>query len=119
MLKELMMIITILKIIAAIATALTGFLALVKPASVRGFTGLFPEIPRGITEVRAVFGGLFIALGVVPIILNNPAAYLVLGYGYLAIAFVRIISIFLDRSYVSSNWISLAIEIVLGIILVI
>ncbi|HWQ45568.1 MAG TPA: DUF4345 family protein [Longilinea sp.] len=113
------MILSILKIIAAIATALTGLLALLKPTSVRGFTGLFPENPRGITEVRAIFGGLFIALGVVPILLNVPAAYQMLGYGYLGIAFVRLISIFFDKSSVSSNWISLAIEIVLGIILVI
>jgi len=41
----------------------------------------------------------------------------VLGLGYLAIAAVRLVSIFLDQSTASSNWISLAIEVVFGVIL--
>lgn len=108
----------VLKIIAALATAVTGLLALVKPAAVYGFTGLITSGVRGISEIRAIFGGLFIALGVAPLFLGERA-YLMLGIGYLAIALTRIISIIIDKSYDQSNWISLAIEIVLGIILVI
>jgi len=37
----------------------------------------------------------------------------------LAIAAVRIVFIFVDKSAVSSNWISLAVEIVFGLILII
>jgi hypothetical protein len=74
---------------------------------------------RGITEIRSILGGLFIALGATPLMLYSPIAYLMLGITYLAIAGVRAISMFLDRSIVSSNIISLAVEIVFGIILVI
>ena len=42
-----------------------------------------------------------------------------LGIAYLAIALVRAFSIVFDKSYDRSNWYSLAIEIVLGVILVI
>ena len=42
-----------------------------------------------------------------------------LGIGYLAIAAARLFSIVFDQSYAQSNWISLGIEIVLGVILVI
>lgn len=107
----------ILKYIAAAGTALTGLLALVQPLSTVGFTGLSPVGGRGITEIRAVLGGLFIGLGVAPFFLGMPA-YRMLGIGYLAIAAVRLVSIFLDHSSVSSNWISLAVEIVFGVILV-
>lgn len=107
----------VLKIIAALGTAGTGLLALVKPTAVYGFTGLMADGPRGISEIRAIFGGLFIALGVAPFIFGEPA-YRVLGLGYLAIALVRLVSIFLDKSTASSNWISLAIEIVFGVILI-
>lgn len=107
----------ILKIIAALATAATGLLALVKPTAVYGFTGLTADGPRGISEIRAIFGGLFIALGVAPFIFGE-LGYQVLGIGYLAIAFVRLVSIFLDKSTASSNLISLGIEIVFGIILI-
>jgi hypothetical protein len=117
--KEMTMsVIGVLQALAALATAATGLLALVRPASVQEFTGLSIAGPRGISEVRAVFGGLFIALGLAPFLLKVPAAYRMLGIGYLAIALVRLPSIVLDRSSVSSNWISLAIEVVLGVILV-
>lgn len=112
-----MNILIILKGFAAIATAATGVLALVKPTAIYGFTGLTADGARGISEIRAIFGGLFIALGIAPFFLGKPA-YQVLGIGYLAIAVVRIFSILIDKSTDSSNLISLAIEIVFGIILV-
>jgi hypothetical protein len=113
-----MNILTILKILAALATAVTGLLALVKPTAVYGFTGLKTTGPRGISEIRAIFGGLFIALGLAPLFLG-PTAYTMLGVGYLAIAVARAFSALFDKSYDRSNWISLGIEIVLGLILVI
>ena len=41
-----------------------------------------------------------------------------LGIAYLAVGAVRVISMFVDKSLVQSNFISLAVEIILGIILV-
>lgn len=108
----------VLKIVAALGTAATGLLSFVKPDAVYGFTGLTANGARGVSEVRAVFGGLFIALGIAPLILG-ATAYQMLGYGYLAIAVTRTISIILDKSYAQSNFISLAIEIVFGVILAI
>lgn len=112
-----MSILTILKAIAALGTAATGLLALVKPTAVYGFTGLSADGARGISEIRSIFGGLFIALGIAPFIFGE-AGYQVLGFGYLAIALVRLVSIFIDHSTASSNLISLVIEIVFGIILI-
>jgi len=111
-------ILNILKIIAALGTIATGALALVKPQAVQGFTGLTIAGARGVSEVRAIFGGLFIALGLAPFFLGTTAFHM-LGWGYLGIAVVRLPSIFLDRSKEQSNIISLIIEIILGIILVI
>jgi hypothetical protein len=108
----------VLKIIAALATAATGLLAFVKPAAVYGFTGLDANGVRGVSEIRAIFGGLLIALGVVPLFLG-PVAYQMLGIGYLGIAAARAFSIVFDKSTAQSNLISLALEVVLGVILVI
>jgi hypothetical protein len=110
-------ILMILKIIAALATAATGLLAFIKPDAVYGFTGLTANGARGVSEIRAIFGGLFLALGLAPLFLGDRA-YRMLGIGYLAIAAARIFSIVFDKSYTQSNLISLAIEIVLGVILV-
>jgi hypothetical protein len=117
-LEEKLNIWLILKLITTLITALTGVLALVKPTAVYGFTGLTANGPRGISEIRAIFGGLLIALGIVPLFLG-PVAYQMLGISYLAIAAARTFSIVFDKSTAQSNLISLAIEIVLGIILVI
>lgn len=113
-----MTILEILKIIAAVGTIATGLISLFRPRSVRGFTGLIAESGRGATEIRAVLGGAFVGLGAAPLILNAPAAYQMLGITYLAIGAVRGPAMFLDRSVVPSNLISLAVEIVFGVILV-
>ena len=113
------MLIQILQIIAALATILTGLFSLVKPTAITGFTGLRPEGGRGITEIRSILGGLFIGLGIAVLLLGTRETYQMLGIMYLAIGVVRFVSIFLDKSSVQSNWISLAVEIVFGIILVI
>ena len=106
----------IVQIILAAGTILTGMISLIVPRSVQGFTGLTAPGPRGISEIRSVLGGGFIGLGLAPLILGG-VAYDMLGIAYLAIAVARIASIVLDRSYDRSNWISLAVEIVFGIIL--
>jgi hypothetical protein len=113
-----MTILQILKIISAIGTVATGFISLLAPRSIKGFTGLEASGPRAITEIRAVMGALFIGLGIAPFILGTPQVYQTLGIMYLAIALVRAISMFVDKSVVQSNVISLVVEIVLGVILV-
>ena len=109
--------IRILQIISALATVGIGALALVKPKSIYKFTGLKAVGPRGITEIRSIFGALFIALGFGVIILNQ---YLLLGVIYLAIATVRAVAmILIDKSTAeSSNTISLVSELIFGIFLI-
>jgi uncharacterized membrane protein len=108
----------ILKIISALATVVTGLLALVKPTAVYGFTVLTANGVRGVSEIRAIFGGLLIALGLASLFLG-PVAYQMLGIAYLGIAAARAFSIVFDKSTAQSNLISLFIEVVLGVILVI
>ncbi len=113
------MLLQILKIIAAVVTILTGALSVFWPRKVPGFTGLEPQGGRGISEIRTILGALFIGLGAGVLYFNSPESYMLLGITYLAMALVRGISIFVDRSPVSSNIISFFVELVLGIILLI
>jgi hypothetical protein len=112
------MVLKVLHIIAAIATIVTGFVSLFWPRSVSGFTGLSAEGGRGITEIRSILGGVFVALGAAPLILNAAAAYQMLGITYLVVGGTRAVSMFVDKSVVQSNVISLVVEIAFGIILV-
>jgi len=111
------MVISVLQIIAAIGTILTGIISLLWPRSVTGFTGLNPAGGRGITEIRAVLGGGFVGLGAAALAFGE-GAYLALGAMYLAVAAVRAISMVVDKSVVQSNIISLIVEIAFGVVLV-
>lgn len=110
--------INVLKMIFALATIATGLFAFFKPRSIEEFTGLTASSGRGITEFRAIFGGLFIGIGLVPLVFDSPIAFMILGVTYLSIALARTIGIILDKSTVNSNWISLGIEVVMGVILI-
>jgi hypothetical protein len=92
--------------------------SLVNPRGIEGFTGLTAHGARGITEIRSILGGLFIGLGIAVFLLGTRETYQMLGITYLAIGAVRFVSIFLDKSSVQSNWISLIVEIIFGVILV-
>lgn len=113
-----MTLLKILQLIAVILTILTGLVSLLAPRSVFGFTGLTAPGPRGITEIRSILGGLFIGLGIAVLVLGTREVYQALGIMYLAIAAVRFVSIFVDKSSVQSNWISVTAEIVMGVILI-
>ena len=113
-----MTILEVLKIVAGVATVLTGMVSLFWPLRVRGFTGLEVNGGRGITEIRSILGGFFVGLGAAVLFLNDPIAYQTLGISYLIVALVRAISMFVDKSVVRSNIISVITEVILGLILV-
>ena len=99
-----------LKIVAAIGTIAAGATSIVLPRSAESFTGLSAVSPRGVSEIRAVLGALFVGLGVAALLFRSPDAYRTLGIGYAAVAAVRVASIALDRASTSSNWISFVSE---------
>lgn len=105
------MLVRLLRFAVLAATVASGLVLLVRPDSASGFTGLAPDTARGVTEIRAAVGGVFIALGLAPLLFRRPAER-VLGLVYMAIAAVRAPSMFVDGSAAEqSNWISLAFEV--------
>jgi hypothetical protein len=108
----------ILQVSAIIATILTGFVSLVWPRKVQGFTGLAALDGRGITEIRSILGGVFVGLGIAVFLFNTLETYKMLGIMYATIGAVRAVSMVVDKSIEQSNLISLVAEIVLAIILV-
>jgi hypothetical protein len=111
-----MTVLLVLKMIAAIATAVTGVPALLKPESIYGFTEMKVMGARSKSEIRAIFGGLLIGAGIAPFIFGAPA-YAMLGVIYMCIAIARAFSMVFDKSYAQSNIISLIVEIVFAAIL--
>ena len=113
-----MTVLEILQAIGAIGTIITGIISLVRPMAVTGFTGIKPDGPRGISEIRAVLGGLFIGAGAAALLVPDPGAAKALGFAYLGTALARLFSIIVDKSRDRSNIISVVWEIVFGVVLV-
>jgi hypothetical protein len=113
-----MSILEILQTIGTLGTIITGIIALVRPLAVTGFTGIKPEGPRGISEIRAVLGGLFIGVGAAVLFVPEPGAAKALGFAYLGTAIARLYSVVADKSRDRSNLISAAWEIFFGVVLV-
>jgi len=113
-----MSLIQVLKIAAALATIGVGVFSLTRPKQALAFTGLQASGGRGISEIRAILGGLFIALGLAPLLLNDPVAYQMLGIANVGIAIARAASMFvLDNAVTQSNSTSLVFEVTFGVIL--
>lgn len=111
-----MNIVFLLQVIAAIGTILVGLYSLLLPRKIDGFTGVTAIGPRGVTEIRTIFGAVFIGLGAAVLVLNEPGAYMTAGITYLALAVVRTVSMVIDRSADYSNIVSGVVELVFGIV---
>jgi hypothetical protein len=110
--------ILILKYVAVVVTLLTGLYSLVAPRKIKGFTGLEASSPRATSEIRSVMGGTFIGLGLAALLFPVREVFLTLAIAYAAIGLIRLVTIFLDKATEKSNWISLATEILLVVVLV-
>lgn len=112
---------SVFTIVAAAFTTAIGFAGLVAPRKICASIGLSLEGPRGIgaglSQFRATLGGFFIGVGVSAIVLD-PAAGLAVGFGWLATAAGRAISLIVDRNASRPIVIELALELVAGALFV-
>jgi hypothetical protein len=93
-----------LNLAGAIGTVGMGLLGLLAPHKAAGFVGLKPLTPAGTSEFRATYGGLWIALGLVPILSGDPLAYLMAGLCWALTAVGRLVSIVVDKAADARNW---------------
>lgn len=80
----------------AIVTLLLGVMGIAAPHRARGFTQLEGPTPSAFGEFRATFGGLFVGLGGVALVLQEEAVFFAVGVGWAATAVGRLLSILLD-----------------------
>src|SRR5690606_27998195 len=95
------MILSILKIIAAIASLLFGIVALWNPKQTAESAFLKADSPNGKAEIRASWGGMFIGLAIAVLFLRTQDAFMVFGIAYAATAAVRLGTWALDRNLVN------------------
>lgn len=81
---------------AASVMTLFGIGALIRPTSLE-MVGLTATSPLGTSEIRAVLGGMFVALGAACLLTRDPLVFGIVGVAWLADVGVRIVSVVLDR----------------------
>lgn len=98
-------------------TITLGVMGLIFPKKAADFTNLSWKSPEGFSEFRSTYGGLFIILGIYPLIDGTYHSYFTIGFAWLATGLGRVISIFVDGCFTKKNWFAVAFETSIGITL--
>lgn len=109
----------ILNIAACIVLILFGVYSIWQPRPSAAMAHLTADNANGVAEVRIVFGGMSVMMGLAPLLLNQTAAYQTAGLIFLGVFVTRLLATLLDRPQLTQTFlISGAFEVVVGLILV-
>lgn len=111
---------TQLAYLAAGITLVLGLLSLLNPLLAVRLVGLEVIEPRGISEIRATYGALFVVMGgvmfwAVPTRPRNRVWLRFAGFLWLGAAAGRILSVVIDGVLTPFNLVSLALELAVGV----
>ncbi len=101
-------------LIAPLLTLGMGVVAFVAPEAFARQTGLTAHGPLGRSELRAVFGGVFVGIGLVTLGLLSPAAHLVGAAAFLGGAAAKVAAAVLERGVLPAALPGLLADLVLG-----
>lgn len=104
--------------IGAVATVFLGLLGLFCPDKAATFVSISPVGPNGRSEIRATYGGFFIALGLFCIATQLDFAFLTAGVAWLGASVGRVYSAFADHNFDTKNLGGFVIEAGLGAMLI-
>ncbi len=74
-----------------------GVLGLIRPQAIATGAGVIAEGAHGVSELRALFGGILGSLGMVCLITREPAAFLAAAAAWLGAAVAKLGSLFVDK----------------------
>lgn len=83
----------------ASGTVAMGLLGLLAPARCGSFVGLTARDRTAFGEFRATYGGLFVALGVLPLWSGEPFAFLAAALAWAGAACGRVVSMLIDDGW--------------------
>ena len=103
--------------IGALLCIAMGLLGVVFPRMAARLVSIQPVGGLGTSEIRATYGGLFIAMGVTCLVVQAPSAYLVAGAAWVGAGLVRFPSLLLDKGSFPKALAGAAIELTIGSLL--
>ena len=96
--------------LGALITLGLGIFGLFWPHSAAELVSIRPEGERGVSEIRATYGGIFLAIGIFAIVAQSPDIFRVVGVGWIGAAGARSFYYVRDNSRSGANLLSIAIE---------
>ncbi|MGB3456376.1 MAG: DUF4345 family protein [Litorimonas sp.] len=109
----------LLNMVGAIATMMMGAMGLFAPRMAADFSGLKALTPTGQSEFRATYGGLFVAMGIVPLLTMHPLAFATAALCWMGAAAGRIVSVALDGALTPKNIGAVAFESAFALLLIV
>ncbi|MEM8606050.1 MAG: DUF4345 family protein [Myxococcota bacterium] len=103
-----------LPLAAACVTIALGALGLLNPSGAQKFTGVSPGAREGISEIRATYGGFFLALGIVAFVHQHPLVFMTVGLAWCGAAAARFLSLFVDSVWTPKNIAGVVFEAAIG-----
>lgn len=101
--------------LGAMVTLGLGVFGLFSPHGVAQFVGIQPDGERGVSEIRATYGGLFLALGLFAIVVQNSEVFRAVGIAWIGAASARSYSYVRDNSRSGANLGAIAMEAAIGL----
>lgn len=109
-----------LNMFGTMVTVVFGLWALFQPKPFAKRLSLSPYLERGITEIRATYGGWILGLSVYASIVQNELLFNCLGYGWLGAGIIRAVAMTLiDNSFTRTNTIFVIIELMVCLLLLV
>jgi hypothetical protein len=103
--------------LGALTTAFMGAFGLLAPRRAAELVSIKPVGDNGISEIRATYGGLFLALGVLCLFSQTPTFFIAAGVAWVGAACGRLFSILFDKNNDARNFGGLCLELVVGLLL--
>ena len=89
--------------LGSLVTTGLGLFGLFRPKAAAAMVGISPDGARGLSEVRATYGGLFLAMGLYATVLQSDEVFRGLGLAWMGAAVARTFSFVRDGSRSTAN----------------
>jgi len=108
---------TLFHIYAVVITIKNGLFSALKLGWIKNKSGIETSSPRATTEMRALWGGLLLGLGIAGLVFPVPEVYRTIGIVYMVRNVIRGVSMVLEKSTDKTSLQGISYEVILAIFL--
>ena len=101
-------------VLACLFSLLSGLLGLVRPTMVANHVKLQAKSSMGTLEIRAMFGGVFVAMAITCLVTAHPYSYLTFASLWLGGSAAKFLSVIIDRPPIREGLPSAGIDLIVG-----